>query len=141
MNRWVIYGLACMMALLVSCNDDIHVQQNYGFDISTWFLPSAIDKDEPIEIRFYLSREGYFTNTEFSICYTQIEGQGEVFDLWDEFLTNREWRSLSSIPGLNDGTFTLYYRSTANDDSTIRFNIKDNFGNERELSISFQIRQ
>lgn len=131
-------GLLSAILVLCSCNDKIEVQQEYDFSLSTWYLQKTILPNAPVEIRFYLTRAGYFEDAEYSISYTQIEGKGIVTDTGNKPLVNREYRELKDIPGLEDGVFTLYYRSTSTKNSTLRFTVRDNFGNERELQIEFQ---
>lgn len=131
-------GLCAALLTLVSCNDKIDVQQAYDFGIKTWYLQKTVKPGEPVEIRFYLTREGYYADAEFSIGYIQIEGEGVVYDTRNIRLVNREFCALQDIPDLEDGVFTLYYRSTSTKNSTLRFTVRDNFGNERELQIEFQ---
>lgn len=138
--RFIRLGSLCAALLaMVSCNDGIDVQQAYDFSISTWYLQKTIQVGQPVEIRFYLIRDGNFVDAEFSICYIQIEGEGVVYDSQNTMLVNREFCALKDIPGLDEGVFTLFYRSTADKGSTLKFIVMDNFGQTRELQISFQI--
>lgn len=57
-------GLLAVLSL-ASCNDRIDVRQDYDFSLSTWYLQSGIKPGEPVEIRFTLSREGYFAAAEY----------------------------------------------------------------------------
>ena len=59
-------------------------------------------------------------------------------------LVNREVRPLAEMPGLDTDNpvkqvFTLLYRSTSARRSELKFFVRDNFGQEREMSVSFDI--
>lgn len=131
-------GLCAALLSFFSCNDNIDVQQDYDFSLSTWYLQKTVKPGETVEIRFYLTREGYFADAEFSIGYIQIEGEGVVYDTNNTRLVNREFCALSDIPDEQDGVFTLYYRSTSDKNSTLKFIVMDNFGQTRELQIEFE---
>ena len=88
--------------------------------------------------RCYLTREGYYADAEFSIGYVQIEGDGVVYDTGNSRLINREFCALQEISDLQDGVFTLYYRSLSDKNSTLKFIVMDNFGQTRELQIEFE---
>lgn len=138
MRYMKIGGLCAALLSLFSCNDKIQVQQAYGFSIKTWYLQKTIKKGESVEIRFYLTREGYFADAQFSVGYIQIEGEGVVYDTNNTRLVNREFCALSDIPDEQDGVFTLFYRSTSDKNSTLKFIVMDNFGQTRELQIEFE---
>lgn len=138
MHKIKFCGIFAALLSLFSCNDKIDVQQDYDFSLSTWYLQKTIKPGEPVEIRFYLTREGYFADAEFSIGYIQIEGEGVVYDTNNTRLVNREFCALSDIPDEQDGVFTLYFRSTADKNSTLRFIVMDNFGQTRELQFEFE---
>ena len=74
MRKIKICGIFAALLSLFSCNDKIDVQQAYDFGITTWYLQKTIKPGQPVEIRFYLTREGYYADAEFSIGYVQIEG-------------------------------------------------------------------
>ena len=97
-----------------------------------------------MEIRFYLDREGNYGKAEYDIGYIQVEGKGEVTDCEGVKLVNREVRPLAEMPGLDTDNpvkqvFTLFYRSTSTRRSELKFFVRDNFGQEREMSVSFDI--
>ena len=54
--------LATVVAIaLVSCDNDLDVQQGYPFTVETMPVPKRIVKGETVEIRCELKREGRFT--------------------------------------------------------------------------------
>ena len=137
----------CIGALLAalafsSCNDEIDIRQDYDFSLSSWYLQKQIATGETVEIRFYLDREGDYEKAEYEIGYIQMEGKGEVFDSEGVKLINREVRPLTEVPGLDTENpvrqiFTLFYRSTSAGRSELKFFVRDNFGQERELAVTF----
>ena len=138
MRKIKICGIFAALLSLFSCNDKIDVQQAYDFGITTWYLQKTVKPGKPVEIRFYLTREGFYADAEFSIGYVQIEGEGVVYDTANTRLVNREFCALQDIADLQDGVFTLYYRSTSDKNSTLKFIVMDNFGQTRELQIEFE---
>lgn len=136
--------IGALLAALVfsSCNDEIDIRQDYDFSLSSWYLQKQIATGETVEIRFYLDREGDYEKAEYGLGYIQVEGKGEVFDSEGVKLINREVRPLAEVPGLDTENpvkqvFTLFYRSTSAKRSELKFFVRDNFGRERELTVTF----
>ena len=139
----------CISALFTvlafsSCNDEIDIRQDYDFKLSSWYLQKQIATGETVEIRFYLDREEDYEKAEYEIGYIQIEGKGEVFDSEGVKLVNREVRPLAEVPGLDTENpvkqvFTLFYRSTSARRSELKFFVRDNFGREREMTVTFDL--
>ena len=140
----VLYISLLLVSVLsfISCDDKINIRREYDFNLSSWYLQKQIAAGETVEIRFYLDREGDYERTEYEIGYIQIEGKGEVFDSKGVRLVNREVKPLANVPGLDrenplKQVFTLFYRSTSAKRSELRFFVRDNFGQEREMTVSF----
>ena len=130
---YICIGALFAVLAFSSCNDDIDIRQDYDFSLSSWYLQ---------KIRFYLDREGDYEKAEYEIGYIQMEGRGEVSDSEGVKLVNREVRPLAEVPGLDSENpvkqvFTLFYRSTSAKRSELKFFVRDNFGKERELTVSF----
>ena len=97
-----------------------------------------------MEIRSYLDSEGDYEKAEYEIGYIQMEGKGEVSDSEGIKLVNREVRPLAEVPGLDTENpvrqiFTLFYRSTSARRSELKFFVRDNFGREREMTVTFDL--
>ena len=137
----------CIGALLAalainSRNDGIDIQQDYDIRHTSWYLQKQIATGETVEIRFYLDREGDYEKAEYEIGYIQMEGKGEVTDSEGVRLVNREVRPLAEVPELDRENpvrqvFTLFYRSTSARRSELKFFVRDNFGQERKLTMTF----
>ena len=139
---YICIGTLITVLAFSSCNDEIDIRQDYDFKLSSWYLQKQIATGETVEIRFYLDREGDYEKAKYEIGYIQIEGKGEVFDSEGMKLVNREVRPLAEVPGLDTGNpvkqaFTLFYRSTSAKRSELKFFVRDNFGRERELTVTF----
>lgn len=140
----VLYISLLLVSVLsfISCDDKINIRREYDFNLSSWYLQKQIAAGETVEIRFYLEREGDYKKAEYEIGHIQIEGKGEVFDSKGVRLVNREVKPLANVPGLDrenplKQVFTLFYRSTSAKRSELRFFVRDNFGQEREMTVSF----
>lgn len=136
--------LAALVAVLAlgSCDDGIDIRQDYDFRLSSWYLQKQIATGETVEIRFYLDREGNYEKAEYEIGYIQVEGKGEVSDSEGVKLVNREVKPLAEVSGLDTENpvkqvFTLFYRSTSAKRSELKFFVRDNFGQEREMTVTF----
>lgn len=141
---YICIGALVAMLALGSCDDEIDIRQDYDFSLSSWYLQKQIATDETVEIRFYLDREGDYEKTEYEIGYIQVEGKGEVTDYEGVKLVNREVRPLAEVPGLDTENpvkqvFTLFYRSTSAKRSELKFFVRDNFGRESELTVTFDV--
>lgn len=146
MKNVIYICIAALVAVLAlgSCDDKIDIWQDYDFSLSSWYLQKQIATDETVEIRFYLDREGDYEKAEYEIGYIQVEGKGEVTDCEGVKLVNREVRPLAEMPGLDTENpvrqmFTLFYRSTSTRRSELRFFVRDNFGREREMTVTFEV--
>lgn len=141
---YICIGVLVSALAFSSCDDKIDIRQDYDFSLSSWYLQKQISADETVEIRFYLDREGNYGKAEYDIGYILVEGKGEVTDCEGVKLVNREVRPLAEMPGLDTDNpvkqvFTLFYRSTSTRRSELKFFVRDNFGQEREMSVSFDI--
>ena len=141
---YICIGVLVSALAFSSRDDKIDIRQDYDFSLSSWYLQKQIATGETVEIRFYLDREGDYEKAEYEIGYIQMEGKGEVSDSEGIKLVNREVRPLTEVPGLDTENpvkqvFTLFYRSTSARRSELKFFVRDNFGQEREMSVSFDI--
>lgn len=73
-----------------------------------------------------------------------MDGKGEVFDSEGTRLINREVIPLDAVPDLDTTNpkkqvFTLFYRSTSTKRSELKFFLRDNFNQKREMNITFDV--
>ncbi len=141
-RTWI--GLLLSALLLCACNDGIEIKQDYDFALSSWHLQKQVEMGETVEIRFYLTREADYEKAQYELGYIQIDGKGEVFDSEGTRLVNREVIPLADVPGLNTDqaekqVFTLFYRSTSTKRSELKFFVRDNFNQEREMNVTFDV--
>lgn len=137
-------GLLLSALLLCSCNDGVEIKQDYDFSLSSWYLQKQVEMGETVEIRFYLTREGDYDKARYELDYIQMDGKGEVFDSEGTRLISREVIPLNAVPGLNaerpeKQVFTLFYRSTSTKRSELKFFLRDNFNQEREMNVTFDV--
>ena len=137
-------ALALLACTLAGCDDHLEVRQAYDFSLSSWYLQEGIEPDETVEIRLTLNREGDYREARYRVGYIQLEGDGEVFAADGTRLVNRELTELSGIAGLDTTdilrqVFTLFYRSTSARRSELKFFVRDNFGREREMTVTFDL--
>lgn len=146
MVKTIVAGCTAMLTALAlwACNDKIDVQQAYPFQLTSWYLPEEIAEEENVEIRLALTREGDFHDAEYYIGYIQMKGKGEVTDDEGTLLVNRELHALDGMAGIDRSdpmrqVFTLWYRSLSDKNAEIRFIVRDNFGQQAELAVSFDV--
>ena len=137
-------ALALLACTLAGCDDHLEVRQAYDFSLSSWYLQEGIEPDETVEIRLTLNREGDYREARYRVGYIQLEGDGEVFAADGTRLVNRELTELSGIAGLDTTdilrqVFTLFYRATIARRSELKFFVRDNFGREREMTVTFDL--
>ena len=142
-----IWGvLASIIWVFVACSDKLDVKQEYDYSLSTWYLPKTVKMGEAVEIRFTLKRSGNYEDAAYYIGYTQIDGEGVVFDENGFLLVNRETHALEDMAALDKSNpqewrFTLFYRPMSGSKSEVRFVIIDNFGREKQLPVNFTVKE
>lgn len=95
--------IAAMSFTLVSCDDDMDIQQSYPFTVEVMPVPNKVVKGQTVEIRCELKKEGDFSGTLYTIRYFQFEGEGSLkMDNGITFLPNDRYL-------LENEKFRLYY--------------------------------
>ena len=69
---------AAVSLTLISCDDDMDIQQSYPFTVETMPVPNKVTKGQTVEIRCELKKTGDFANTLYTIRYFQFEGEGTL---------------------------------------------------------------
>ena len=70
--------IAAVSFTLVSCDDDMDIQQSYPFTVKIMPVPNKVTKGQTVEIRCELKKEGDFSGTLYTIRYFQFEGEGSL---------------------------------------------------------------
>ena len=136
MKKLFSYMMVCgtmMTAVLgfTSCEDDLDVQQAYPFTVETMPVPKRIVKGETAEIRCEIVREGYFSDTRYTIRYFQPDGEGTLrMDNGMVLLPNDRYP-------LDRDVFRLYYTSECEDQQTIDVYFEDNHDQLYQLTFTF----
>ena len=101
--------LAAVSLTLISCDDDMDIQQSYPFTVETMPVPNKVTKGQTVEIRCELKKTGDFANTLYTIRYFQFEGEGTLkMDNGITFLPNDRYL-------LENEKFRLYYTAQGDD--------------------------
>ena len=62
---------AAVSLTLVSCDDDMDIQQSYPFTVETMPVPNKVTKGQTVEIRCELKKTGDFAHTLYTcLVYT-----------------------------------------------------------------------
>lgn len=146
MIKTIAAGCTVLLTALAlwACNDKIDVKQAYPFRLTSWHLPEEIAQGENVKIRLTLTKEGDFHDAEYYIGYIQMKGKGEVTDDEGTLLVNRELHALNDMAGIDRSdpmrqVFTLWYCSLSDKNAEVRFIVRDNFGQQTELTVSFDV--
>lgn len=116
---------------LVSCDNELDVQQEYPFTVETMPVPTRIVKGETVEVRCKLKREGRFSDARYTIRYFQPDGKGTLrMDDGMVMLPNDRYP-------LDREVFRLYYTSECEDQQTIDIYFEDNSELEQLFLLSF----
>ena len=70
--------IAAVSFTLLSCDDDMDIQQSYPFTVEVMPVPNKMAKGQTVEIRCELKKEGDFSGTLYTIRYFQFEGEGSL---------------------------------------------------------------
>ena len=126
--------IAAVSFTLVSCDDDMDIQQSYPFTVEVMPVPNKVTKGQTVEIRCELKKKGDFANTLYTIRYFQFEGEGKLkMDNGITFLPNDRYL-------LENGKFRLYYTAEGKEAHNFIVVVEDNFGNSFELEFDFNNR-
>ena len=134
MKKLFSYMMVCgamMTAVLgfTSCEDDLDVQQAYPFTVETMPVPKRLVQGETAEIRCEIVREGYFSDTRYTIRYFQPDGEGTLrMDDGMVLLPNDRYP-------LDRDVFRLYYTSECEDQQTIDVYFEDNHDPQAILQV------
>ena len=117
---------AAVSLTLVSCDDDMDIQQSYPFTVEIMPVPNKVTKGQTVEIRC--------ANTLYTIRYFQFEGEGTLkMDNGITFLPNDRYL-------LENEKFRLYYTAAGEEAHNFIVVVEDNFGNSYELEFDFNNR-
>ena len=116
---------------LVSCDNELDVQQEYPFTVETMPVPTRIVKGETVEVRCKLKREGRFSDARYTIRYFQPDGKGTLrMDDGMVLLPNDRYP-------LEKETFRLYYTRLSDEQSSFTVWVEDSDGQAVELEYDF----
>ena len=125
---------AAISLTLVSCDDDMDIQQSYPFTVEVMPVPNKVSKGQTVEIRCELKKTGDFANTLYTIRYFQFEGEGSLkMDNGITFLPNDRYL-------LENEKFRLYYTAAGDEAHNFIVVVEDNFSNSYELEFDFNNR-
>lgn len=130
MKKHILY-IVLLYIIGNGCSDKLDVQQAYKFTIESMPVPTQIAKDETIEIRSEIKREGEYKDTKYYIRYFQPQGNGILKNAAGMAFTPNDRYSLESA------IFRLYYTSECSDPQVIDIYIEDNFGQMEKVTFSF----
>lgn len=126
--------LTAMSLTLVSCDEDMDIQQSYPFTVETMPVPNKVTKGQTVEIRCELKKEGDFIGTSYTIRYFQFEGEGSLkMDNGIVFLPNDRYP-------LENETFRLYYTATGDEAHNFIVVVEDSFNKSYKLEFDFNNR-
>lgn len=118
--------------LTVACDENLNIQQRYGFTLETMPVQKRLGVGETAEIRCTLVREGTYDEARYTIRYFQPDGDGELrMDDGTVFLPNDRYP-------LERTAFRLYYTSLSEAQQVIDVYVEDNMGQVVQKSFTFQ---
>ena len=117
---WIV--LFAIAFAMISCSDDLDVQQSYPFTVDVMPYGDKIVKGQTVELRFEIKPEGNYANTMYTIRYFQYEGDGQL-----KLVDGPVWVNNDRVL-LESKTFRINY--TAQSSEAVKFGIwiEDNFG-------------
>ena len=134
MKKTFIYFLYTLLlaSVVCACNDSIDINQSYGFDLACMPYPKKIIRNETIEIRCELVKEGNYINTKYFLRYFQTDGKGELR------LDDGRLLTPNDLFPITKSVFRLYYTSRCQDQQNFDVYIQDSFGQiiEKNFSLS-----
>jgi hypothetical protein len=120
--------IACIVC---ACNDRLDITQMYAFDLLAMPYPKKVVKDETVEIRCRLVKEGNYKEARYFIRFFQTDGKGELRLDDGTLLTPNDLFPLSKEE------FRMYYTSRCTDQQNIDVYIEDSWGQAVQQTFSF----
>jgi hypothetical protein len=133
MKRFASYFLYTVLiaSIVCACNDSLDITQKYAFDLVVMPYPEKMVKDETVEIRCTLMKEGNYIGTKYFIRYFQQDGKGELK------LDDGTLLTPNDLFPLKKEAFRLYYTSQCTDQQNLDMYIEDSWGQVVKKSFSF----
>ena len=123
--------VALVAVALVSCDNELDVQQGYPFTVETMPVPKELKVNETAEIRCELKREGRWEDTRYTIRWFLFDGEGTLkLDDGTALLPNDRYP-------LEKETFRLYYTPLSDEQSGFTVWVEDSDGQAVELEFDF----
>ena len=123
--------VALVAVALVSCDNELDVQQGYPFTVETMPVPKKLKVNETAEIRCELKRDGRWEDTRYTIRWFLYDGKGTLkTEDGTVLLPNDRYP-------LEKETFRLYFTSQSDDQSSLKVWVEDSFSQTVELELSF----
>ena len=116
---WIV--LFAIAFAMISCSDDLDVQQSYPFTVDVMPYGDKIVKGQTVELRFEIKPEGNYANTLYTIRYYQYDGEGTLKLVDGPVLVNNDRVLLESK------TFRLTYTAKSSQAHKLLIVIEDNF--------------
>jgi len=127
----MILSLCIICTFFFSCNDRLDITQDYAFDLQVMPYPKKIARDETVEIRCQIVKEGNYAGTKYSIRYFQPNGKGELR------LDDGTLLTPNDLFPLTKEVFRLYYTSRCADQQTVDVFIEDSFSKVVQRTFEF----
>ncbi len=126
--------IAAMSFTLVSCDDDMDIQQSYPFTVEVMPVPNKVTKGQTVEIRCELKRRATFRVRSIPSGISSSRGEGTLkMDNGITFLPNDRYL-------LENEKFRLYYTAAGDEAHNFIVVVEDNFSNSYELEFDFNNR-
>jgi hypothetical protein len=121
-----------LAGIVCACNDGLDIRQMYSFDLQTMPYPKRLMRDETVEVRCRLVKEGDYKNALYFIRYFQPDGRGELR------LDDGRTLTPNDLFPLKKDVFRLYYTSRCSDGQTVDLYVEDSFGQVVRKTLAFQ---
>lgn len=129
-NLCLAGAVVAAIAILCSCND-LHVQQDFDFEVSHLPVPSQVGDGETVEIRFELRHiEGRYDSTRYFVRYFPASGSGRLLYGDSVLIPNDDYR-------VKTDAFRMYYTALSAGEHTLNFVFSDSFDHSHDLSLTF----
>lgn len=125
---------AAIMLLVLACNDNLDIIQDYGYRAETLPLPKKIKRGETVDLEFSIIREGNYTGTAYRFRYFQDKGEGVLSYKGKTVSMNR-------FQDIDSDNFVLTYQSLCDEQQELNFVFESNFGRWVEYTIAFSSEQ
>ncbi|WP_322932487.1 TraQ conjugal transfer family protein [Bacteroides sp. CG01] len=121
--------LILSLCLLVSCNEDVTIKQDFDYNIRIQKYRTDVKVGVPVNLVFFIDSEGNYSDTHYKVNYFLRKGTGQLRSDDNTPLIDNILYEIQS------GTLRINYTPSEKGEHVIEIEFADNFNQKKEIII------